>query len=81
MNKTINMGLDVGNFDTKTQYTSTCSGFNEFSKRPYGTTEALIINQAMRRYVNDEEVNEENRKAMEQMLDVEPIFVDVAERR
>ncbi len=44
MNKTINMGLDVGNFDTKTQFTSTCSGFNEFSKIPYGTTEALIIN-------------------------------------
>jgi len=39
----------------------------------------LIINQAMRRYVNDEEVNEKDRKAMEQMLDVEPIFADVAE--
>lgn len=45
----------------------------------YKPTEALIINQAMRRYVNDEEVNEKDRKAMEQMLDVKPIFVDVAE--
>jgi len=45
----------------------------------YTPTEALIINHAMRRYVNDEEVNEENRKIMERMLDVEPIFVDKAE--
>ena len=45
----------------------------------YTPGEALIINQAMRRYVNDEEVNEEDRNAMEQMLDVKPIFVDVAE--
>ncbi len=44
----------------------------------YTPTEALIINQAMRRYVNDEEVNEDNRKVMKQMLDVEPIFVDLA---
>jgi len=43
----------------------------------YTPTEALIINQAMRRYVNDEEVNEDNRKAMEQMLDVEPIFREI----
>ena len=42
----------------------------------YTPTEALIINQAMRRYVNDEKINEDNRNAMEQMLDVEPIFVD-----
>lgn len=45
----------------------------------YTPTEALIINHAMRRYVNDEEVNEKVRKIMEQMLDVEPIFVDMAE--
>ena len=44
----------------------------------YTPTEALIINQAMRRYVNDEEVNGKDRKIMEQMLDVEPIFVDAA---
>ena len=43
----------------------------------YTPTEALIINQAMRRYVNDEEVNENNRNAMEQMLDVEPIFREI----
>ena len=45
----------------------------------YTPTEALIINHAMRRYVNDEEINEKDRKVMDQMLDVEPIFVDVAE--
>ena len=45
----------------------------------YTPIEALIINQAMRRYVNDEEVNEKDRIIMEQMLDVEPIFVDMAE--
>ena len=43
----------------------------------YTPTEALIINQAMRRYVCDEEVNEDNRKAMEQMLEVEPIFREI----
>lgn len=45
----------------------------------YTPTEALIINQAMRRYACDDEVNETDRAIMEQMLDVEPIFVDVAE--
>ena len=44
----------------------------------YTPTEALIINQAMRRYVDDKKVNEENRKAMKQMLDVEPIFREIA---
>ena len=47
----------------------------------YTPTEALIINHAMRRYVDDEEINEVDRKAMEQMLDVKPIFVDVAESK
>lgn len=45
----------------------------------YTPTEALIINQAMRRYACDDEVNKEDRIIMEQMLDVKPIFVDVAE--
>ena len=45
----------------------------------YTPTEALIINQAMRRYVCDEEVNEDNKKAMEQMLEVEPIFREIVE--
>lgn len=45
----------------------------------YTPTEALIINQAMRRYVDNEEVSEIDRSIMEQMLDVKPIFVDVAE--
>lgn len=43
----------------------------------YTPVEALIINQAMRRYVNDEDVHEKDRSIMEQMLDVEPIFVDI----
>ena len=43
----------------------------------YTPTEVLIINQAMRRYVNDEEVNENDRNAMKQMLDVEPIFREI----
>lgn len=41
--------------------------------------EALIINQAMRTYVCDDEVDEKSRAIMEQMLEVKPIFVDVAE--
>ena len=45
----------------------------------YTPTEALIINHAMRRYACDEEVNVTDREIMEQMLDVKPIFVDVAE--
>lgn len=45
----------------------------------YTPTEALIVNQAMRRYACDDEVNEKDRTIMEQMLDVKPIFVDVAE--
>ena len=48
-------------------------------KAEYTPTEALVINHAMRRYVDDYEVHEDNRTVMEQMLDVKPIFVDVAE--
>ena len=43
----------------------------------YTPEEALIINHAMRRYACDDEVNEENRSIMEQMLDVEPIFREI----
>ena len=43
----------------------------------YTPTEFLIINQAMRRYVDDENENEEDRAIMEQMLAVKPIFADV----
>jgi len=46
-------------------------------KAEYTPTEALVINHAMRRYVNDEEINEDNRKVMEQMLDVKPIFREI----
>lgn len=43
----------------------------------YTPTEILIINQAMRRYADDENENEKNRAIMEQMLTVKPIFVDI----
>ena len=46
----------------------------------YTPTEALIINQAMRRYVDDKKVNEVDRAIMERMLDVKPIFVDVTDK-
>ena len=45
-------------------------------KAEYTPAEALIINHAMRRYACDEEVNATDRKIMEQMLEVEPIFTD-----
>lgn len=47
----------------------------------YTPTEALIINQAMRRYANDKKVNEKDRNIMDQMLDVKPIFVDVTDKK
>ena len=46
----------------------------------YTPTEALIINHAMRRYSEDEGVDKKGRTIMEQMLDVKPIFVDVADK-
>lgn len=49
-------------------------------KIEYTPLEASIINHAMRRYVSDiEGVHEKDRDIMEEMLDVKPIFVDVAE--
>jgi hypothetical protein len=54
-------------------------GYCESIHIEYTPTEALIINHAMRRYACDNEVNEKDRTIMEQMLDVKPIFVDVAE--
>lgn len=47
-------------------------------KAEYTPIEALVINHAMRRYVDDE-VHEDDRTVMEQMLEVKPIFVEVAE--
>ena len=43
----------------------------------YTPAEALIINQAMRRYVEDEDMHENDREVMKQMLDVEPIFREI----
>ena len=48
-------------------------------KIEYTPAEALVINHAMRRYMCDDEVNEEDRTIMEQMLEVKPMFVDVTE--
>ena len=48
-------------------------------KAEYTPIEALVINHAMRRYVVDDEVHEDDRTVMEQMLDVEPIFVEPRE--
>ena len=45
----------------------------------YTPTEALAINHAMWRYADDEEMNEVNRKIMERMLNVEPIFKEIVE--
>ena len=38
----IDIGLDVGNSDTKTPLTTTYTGFSEVSSIPYDTTEAII---------------------------------------
>lgn len=43
----------------------------------YTPIEALIINHAMRRYVNDKEVLEVDRNIMKQMLEVKPIFREI----
>lgn len=50
-------------------------------KIEYTPAEALVINHAMRRYAYDydNEVNEKDRAIMERMLEVKPMFVDVAE--
>lgn len=52
------------------------NGCAESIKIEYTPAEALIINQAMRRYACDDEVNETDREIMERMLDVKPIFVE-----
>lgn len=44
MAKKIYIGLDVGNYDTKTQNTSTNSGYKEYVKKPYGADEVLYFN-------------------------------------
>lgn len=42
--KSITIGLDVGNHDTKTQSTSTPSGFSKCSKPPFSSKECLTFN-------------------------------------
>jgi hypothetical protein len=40
------------------------------------TTEALVLNQAMRLYLENDYVNDIDRDIMKKMLDVEPVFVE-----
>jgi hypothetical protein len=54
-------------------------GCAECVKIEYTTREALIINQAMRLYVENDYVKEAERETMRKMLEAEPIFVDVSE--
>ena len=44
MGKTLNIGIDVGNFDTKSQNTTTPSGFVEYTDAPFGVNEYLEYN-------------------------------------
>lgn len=39
--------------------------------------EAIIVNHAMRRYTEDEGVNQRNREEMDKMLFVEPRFIEL----
>ena len=41
----------------------------------YTPAEALVINQAMRRYACDDDVLDENKTIMKQMLNVKPIIL------
>jgi hypothetical protein len=52
-------------------------GCAERVKIEYTTTEALVLNQAMRLYLENDYVNERERDIMRKMLEVEPTFVDV----
>lgn len=54
-------------------------GCAERVKIEYTTREALVLNQAMRLYVENDYVNEKERDIMRKMLEVEPIFKEVEE--
>ena len=41
------------------------------------TTEALVLNQAMRLYLENDYVHETDRDIMRKMLEVEPVFVEI----
>lgn len=53
MGRSMIVGLDVGNYDTKTTHSTTSTGYGEYSKIPYGSTEALSYNNIY--YVPDTE--------------------------
>lgn len=42
--QTINIGVDVGNYDTKTSNTTTPSGFTAYSEKPFLTDDVIIFN-------------------------------------
>ena len=44
----------------------------------YTPEEALVINQAMRIYADDEYIHEDNRKLMKAMLNVKPVFREIS---
>jgi len=44
MKKTLTIGLDIGNYDVKTQNTITPSGFTAYSSLPYGTEKYVLLN-------------------------------------
>jgi hypothetical protein len=54
-------------------------GCAERVKIEYTTREALIINHAMRLYLENDYVNERERDSMRKMLEVEPTFKEVEE--
>lgn len=43
----------------------------------YTPAEALVINQAMRLYLENDYVHETDRDIMRKMLEVEPVFVEI----
>lgn len=49
-------------------------GCVEGVKIEYTTTEYLVLNQAMKKYVDNGEINDIDRDIMRRMLEVEPIF-------
>ena len=53
------------------------AGCVEGVKIEYTTTEYLVLKQAMKKYVDNGEINDIDRDIMRRMLEVEPIFEEV----
>lgn len=54
-------------------------GYIESAKFECTPAEALVLNQAMRLYLESDYVTETDRDIMKRMLEVEPIFEEVSE--